>query len=856
MKDRKEGIPQIARWILGNLSVYSENYSILEDFEDEYGEIAKERGVVRAISWLWVQIILSIGYHIKLTFIWSIAMFRNYLKIALRNLRKYKSYSFINITGLALGMASSILILLWVQDELSYDKFNENIDNLFRIIGTETMSGSKVRAYSVIPSPVSSTLKSEYPEVVNTARFKTLGTRVIQNDDMIFSETGFAFVDPSLFELFTFPFEKGDPETALSDPYSMVISVEMAEKYFGEENPLGQTILVDNRFEFMVTGVMKNIPVNSHMQFHFAVPFEILKEYNRDIDGWGTYAYYIYVLLDNNADYKEFDSKITGIVKENNPGSVMALSLQPVRDINLYSRLITGMGGRGDIKYIYLFSLIAGFILIMACINFMNLTTARSGNRAKEVGMRKVAGAGKKEIMRQFFGESLFISFIALIFAVFLVSLILPSFSTLSGKQLTFNPFKTGPVLFGLILITLITGIISGSYPALFLSTFKPVIVLKGRFSSGSKGSLFRKILVVFQFILTITLVIGTLIIYKQLNFVRNQKLGYDKDHILCLDLKGDLVQRYETLKNELIKNPGVLNVTAGSDMPTYIHASMNLSEWEGKNTDDQFAIDILWWDYNYLKTFGLEMANGRFFSPETVGDESGGLIVNERAVQAMNMESPLGKRVFDIPIIGILKDFHFESLHAPIKPLLIAYSPKEYRYIFIKINSYDVDETINSLETTWKNFARSFPFEFRFLDEHIDNLYRTDRQIGNLITWATVLALFIACLGLFGLASFTAEQRTKEIGIRKVLGASVSGIIILLSREFVKWILIANIIAWPVAYFCMTRLLRVYAYRININILTFILATAFALVVALLTVSIQSIRAALANPVNSIKYE
>jgi ABC-type antimicrobial peptide transport system permease subunit len=787
----------------------------------------------------------------------EIFMFKNYLKIALRNLFRQKVYSFINISGLAVGMACFILILLWVQDELRYDRFHENIEYIYRVLDYEKYSNGEELYFTSNPAVLGPILKEEYPEILEFTRF-TRGRNIItQYGGKRFNDDGFAFADPSFFRLFTFPLVEGNEESVFSDPYSLVISEEAAGKYFGDENPIGKTIQIDNRLDFKISGVAKDIPSNSHLQFKFLAPFTTIKEFGGKLEGWNSFAYATYILLDRNADYREVSRKIEDVVRQRDEKSIVSLSLQSIKDVHLYSSHIWGLGGDGDVKYVYIFSIIAIFILLTACINFMNLATARSARRAKEVGLRKVAGAARKEIIFQFLGESILIAFIALAFSIALVDLMLPFFNSLSGKQLVL-PIGGNFTIIMMMLGTVIgTGIIAGSYPALFLSAFQPVTVLKGPLNLGVKGSAFRKILVSFQFVLTIVLIIGTLVFNRQLHFIRNQKLGFNEEHVLSITLKGNLTKKTDFLKNELMRSGDVVSVSAVSDLPTRIRTSAIVDEWEGRDADEQYLSHLFYADQDFLKTMQTEMVQGRFFSEEFATDTASGVVINEAALRIMGMNSPIGKNIFENrEIIGVIKDFHFRSFHDKISPLVIGYSDRDYRYLMVKLKPGDMTRAVNSLESTWNSVAPEFPLEFQFFDEHIDMLYRADRRIEKIVNVFTVLALFIACLGLFGLVSFVAGQRTKEIGIRKVLGASIPGIFVLLSKEFMKWVLIANIIAWPIAYYFMNKWLSGFAYRIELTIWLFVISGGFALVIALATVSYQAIKAAVANPVESLRYE
>ncbi|NIM57704.1 MAG: FtsX-like permease family protein [Candidatus Aenigmarchaeota archaeon] len=785
-------------------------------------------------------------------------MLKNYLKIALRNIRRYKGYSFINIAGLAIGMACCILILLWVQDELSYDRFHENADYIYRVIQDINFADHST-TWAITQGPLGPSLKEDFPEIINTTRITSRRFRLTYNDKSFDERPGMA--DGSIFEMFSFPLIKGDPATALSDPNSIVMTEETAKKYFGSEEPLGKTIKADNRWDFQVTGILKEVPHNSHLQFDYLIPFIFGRELNYTVDNWRNSQFRTYVQLQKGIPAQEVIQKISGYLDEKPTLEKDArLNLQPLVRIHLYSDYEFD-AAHGDITYVTIFSIIAFFILLIACINFMNLATARSGNRAKEVGMRKVAGAHKTDIVRQFYGESIFLAFIALFVALTIVWLLLPTFNNLAAKELSMGVSGNLLVLLGLLSITLLTGIISGSYPALFLSAFKPVKILKGSLRSGSKGSIFRKILVVFQFALTILLIICTIIIYNQLNYMRNMKLGYDKEFLIYKGMRGDVRAKFDSVKNELLQNPNILGVTATSSEPTYGYTFSNsLWRWEGQDPDEETLMRAVFVDLDYFKTFGMEIVEGRNYSKEFPTDATEAIMVNEEAVKAMGMESPIGRRLSignnNFKIIGVVKNYHFRSLRQEIDPLILIYGPGQCRVLFARLRSENIPKTIGYMEDIWKEFAPGHPFNYRFLDDALNDLYRSEQRIGTILKYFSILAIFISCLGLFGLASFMSEQRTKEIGIRKVLGASVSNIALLLSREFTKWVLLANIIAWPVAYFAMYKWLQSYAYSTNIALWSFFLSGTMALVIATVAVSYQSIKAAVTNPADSLRYE
>ncbi len=785
-------------------------------------------------------------------------MIRNYIKIALRNLSRHKGYSLINIAGLAIGMACCILILLWVQDELSFDRFHENADSIYRVIQDIKFSDHST-TWAITQGPLGPSLKEDFPEIVNFTRVTGRRFRLAYQDNSFDEVLGMA--DGSIFEMFTFPLIEGDPQTALSDPHSIVLTEEMARKYFGDEHPIGKVLKADDEYDFLVTGILEEFPLNSHFRYDFLIPFIFGRELKYTVDNWRNSQFSTYVQIQEGIPYQEVVQKISGYLYEKPTIEKDAkLNLQPLGRIHLHSNYEFDRP-HGDITYVTIFSLIAFFILLIACINFMNLTTARSANRAREVGMRKVAGAYRRDLVRQFFGESILLAFIALIFAVGIVYLLLSVFNELAAKELSFEISGNIQTLSVLAGVALITGIIAGSYPALFLSAFQPADVLKGTLFSSNRGATFRKVLVVLQFSLTILLIVCTTIVYNQMNFMRNRKLGYDKEYLVYAVLRGDMRQQFDVVKEELLKNPNILAVTSSGTLPTYgYNFSNSLWRWEGQDPDEEILMRASFIDYNYFETLGLEIIEGRSYSKQFSTDPTEALIVNEEAVKVMGMESPLGKQLGigdnQAKIIGVVKNYHFRSLKQEIEPLILILNPSNCWALFARLSSEDVSKTIGYMEKVWGEFASGYPFNYRFMDEAIDNLYRAEQQIGTLFRYFTILAIFISCLGLFGLASFMAEQRTKEIGIRKVLGASVSKILLLLSKEYAKWVLFANIIAWPFAYYTMNKWLQGYAYRINIAVWSFVLAAVLALAIALFTVSYQAVRAATANPADALRYE
>ena len=801
-------------------------------------------------------------------------MITNYFKIAIRNILRHKAYSFINIMGLSVGMACCMIILLAIQDTLSYDRFHENADDIYRIIQEAKFSNFSEK-WAITSGPVGPSLKRDFPDIVNTARIVWPIQILLIYKDKQFEEK-VVFADGSIFEMFTFPFITGDLSTALEDPNSIVLSEKMVEKYFGNENPIGKiitaivedpaqnTIMENKKHTFQVTGVMKDIPENSTVKADIFMPLESTRDLlDRRPDNWKNTWLQTFIQLPGDVPYKDFMQKISTYLKDKPVISKnIELNLQPLREVHLYSDYeYDWFATKNLIAIVILLSGGALFILIIACLNFMNLATARSSNRAREVGVRKVMGARKSDLIKQFFGESILFGFVAFLAALIMVELLLPLFNNLAGSKLSLDISRGTIVYLGFPLLALVTGILSGSYPALFLSSFQPINVLRGTLQSGPQSAVFRKILIVFQFALTILLIVFTAAVYHQLHYMRNKDLGFAKDNIVCLPIRGNMRKNLVSLKKELLQHPYIKAVTASASLltrgwrysdPTWV--------WDGKNTDEQIEMRVEMVDEDYLKTFNMEVLEGRNFSREYLTDTNEAVIVNEKTADIIGLESAVGSRLIhwdkSYKIIGVVKNYHLRSLREDIDPLVLFYRPNYNFYLSIRLKSRGVPQTIDYIKKSWKKFAPGYPFDYRLLDEALDDLYGVEKLIGAIFKYASILAIFVACLGLFGLVSFMAEQRTKEIGIRKSLGASVSRIVLLFFKEFTQCVLIANIIAWPVAYFFVHVWMRDYAYRTTISFWNFVLASILTGVIALLTVSYHAVKAAKANPVDSLRYE
>ncbi len=794
-------------------------------------------------------------------------MLKNYLKIALRNLLRHKGFSFINLSGLGLGMACALVISLWVQDELSYDRFHENADTLFRVV-VEWKEDSALWAKT--PGLLAAAMKAELPEIRNAARLHKRPKLVIRYGEKAFYEEAKLRADPELFEMFSLPFIKSASENWTE---GLVITESMARKYFGEEEPLGKVLNINNWFDVPVTAVLRDLPHNSYLQFDCALPLEALKRFWPGGFTWGNFSHETFVQLRRGADPQAVSAKITNLLLKNSPQIapyVNRLYLQPLTEVYLTANIGGNQFANGDRKYLYIFSAVAFFVLLIACINFMNLSTARSINRAKEIGLRKVAGSSRLQLLQQFLGESVLLTTLAAVFALLLAEIFLPAFKQLAGKdlKLAYSDYR---LLLGLTMLTLVTGVIAGSYPALYLSSFKPMAVLKGgallsSFERSGRRTGLRSALVVLQFALAILLIIGTMVIHRQLYFMTNTKLGFDKDNIVYVPAKESFGAQYETVRQELLKYPGIISVAAIGSVPTN---TVNTSAlvWDGKAPERDYPVETNAVDYDYFELLDLEFVAGRNFSRQHATDATSAFILNEEAAQMLGMDAPVGKEIRvgqrAGTIIGVVQNAHFKSLRQKIAPqvfhVLTDYNSELidlFGVVLIKVRGNGIPQALASLTHVWKKVNPNFPFEYHFLDETYDNLYKQEERTSTLFDYFTVLALALSCLGLLGLAAFVAENRTKEIGVRKVLGASVAGIVGLLSKDFVKLVLLANLFAWPVAYFAMSKWLQDFAYRIDLGWWMFALAGGAALFIALATVSVLAIKAALANPVEALRYE
>jgi ABC-type antimicrobial peptide transport system permease subunit len=797
------------------------------------------------------------------------------MKTAWRKMKRQKGYAFINVAGLAVGLACALFILLWVQDEMSFDRFHANAPGLFRV-EQDQFGGQGTFHVNVTPYPLGPAIQDRFPEIKTAVRQSYTGGLLIRSGDKAFFENRVIAVDPVFLEAFTFPLVRGDKGRALSDPRSVVLSEEMALKYFGLEDPIGKILVVNDAHSLAVTGVLKKLPRNSTVAFDMLVPFEFLRSLGVDVERWGTNAILTWVELHDPGAASAVGDKISAFVAETffeslagNPealararsGRRPRFTLMLLTDIRL--KAVFGFGQTvGTIQSVRSLSVIALLVLLIACINFMNLSTARAAGRAKEVGLRKVAGALRRNIVSQFYGESLLTTGLALAAALVVVAALRPAFNTLAGKEIHMGALLAPPFLMGMAAAVAVTAFVAGSYPSLLLSSLRPAGVFRVGAGAGCRSSLLRRVLVMIQFGLSIALLVGTAVVYRQIGFMQGKALGFDRERLIYLPLRGGAQSTYPALKAELLRSPLVPFVSGTGQIPTSISANSWNADWEGKDPESRILIGITRADFDYPEVLGIEMAAGRTFRPEFGTDRGRAFLVNEETVRLMGLrpQDAVGK-VFRFqgvegPIVGVTKNYHYRPVQNPLEPMAVVVTPEAVQFAIARLAGDNVPAALKQVESAWNAVNPRLPFEYRFFDDDFDASYRSYERMGALLIWFAGLAVFVACLGLFGLASFLAEQRRKEIGVRKVLGASSGQVVGLLSKEFATWVLFANVLAWPAAYFAVRSWLRGFPYRTGIPPALFVLAGAAALTIALLTVSGQAWKAARRNPADALKYE
>lgn len=804
-------------------------------------------------------------------------MIKHNFLLAVRNILRNLNYSILNIGGLAIGLASFIFIIIYINDELKYDKFHEKADRIYRVNRFYNSNDVDEDA-ATLSFPAGPALQFDYPDIVeNVVRFfnnfsKQTFIEYRSDDDKIvkFNESGFCFVDSTVFEVFTFPFIDGVQENALSRPNTIVITESIAKKYFGDESAVGKTLKMEEQdfLEFEITGVMKDIPAQSHIEFNMFASLNTFRQFGNGSfpQTWIWNPCWTYVLIHEGVSSERLEEKLPDFYLNHYPdlsNQDVVLSLQPLADIHLRSHHDYEMHPNSNYIYIYILSAIAAVVLILACINFMNLTTANSACRAKEIGVKKVFGSTRYRLTIQFLGETIILSFIALIIAWVILELLLPGFNRFTGKDISraflFSPFS---VLFALAL-SLTVGVFAGLYPAVFLSSFQPVRILKGVLSGGAKSGIARKILVIFQFSISIALIIGTLIVFSQMKFIRQADMGFKRDQIILIPTVNQIARNYEAFKQELLMSPDIKYVTGMEDILGVNHNTRPV-RIEGLSTEQNFWYPMFIVQHDFLETFDIEVVEGRGFSKKILTDTLNAIMINETMVKNMGWtnEEAIGKRIQsdgDERVIGVFKDFHILSLHNPMNNFILdmfRFEGALIRYIAIRVNTSNYEKVIGYIGEKWNDFAPSRPFEYSFMDEELNDMYEDEDKFGKFSVMLTILALIIACLGLTGLTSYLAEQKTKEIGIRRALGASVVKVISLLSNEFIRLIILANFVAWPVAWFFTNKWLRNFYQRIEINWLLFVLAGIFTLILALMITSYRGIRTSARNPADTLRYE
>jgi putative ABC transport system permease protein len=789
-------------------------------------------------------------------------MLKNHIKTALRHILKHFGYSTLNILGLTIGITSALFLIIYVSDEVSYDRFHEKADRIYRVSSKITEPDDQF-TWIVAQIPFGPQVVQDYPEVESFVRFINMPRALYKFEDKEFNEENFFYVDSTLFDIFTYEVVRGDIKTALTEPGKIILTEKIAEKYFGGTDPIGKTLTTGaNTFE--VTGVIKDVPFNSHFRFEAVAARNNLP---KQLGSWGNFGVFTYLLLPENLDFKTFETKIQGMYEAYmkqifGPVNIkIEYILEPITKIHLYSTNPGEPEPTGSITYVYIFTIVAIFLVLIAAMNYMNLATARSSRRAREVGLRKVVGSRRGPLVIQFLSESTFFTLLSLILSIIFLLVLLPQFNLLAGKNFNADILMNPVVLSSLFLITIVVGVFGGSYPAFFLSRFSPVIVLKGEITQGSAGNLFRKILVVIQFTVSVIMIICTLVVYHQLNYLKNMDQGFDQKNVVSLQLNRGMIPKYTLLKELLLENSSVKYV-ATTDTPVGEGSGKLLMNIESDQGMSQRGINLAVVDHDFIETLGIRIIEGRDFRQDMPSDTLTGVIVNETLARRMNWSEPIGKRVevgnentLRARVIGVMKDYHQTGMYNEIESLLLIYRTRANN-VYIKLDEKEIQNSIAFIETKWKEIFPDQPFTYTFLSERFNRQFEADEKRGLIFTLFTVLAILIACLGLFGLASYMVEQRTKEIGIRKVFGAGESSILRLIIRDFLILVSIGILLAVPVAYYFMSNWLENYVYRISIGLPVLIGAAAITIVITFITISYKAYQAAILNPAASIKSE
>jgi putative ABC transport system permease protein len=870
MKKKDVAPSPLVVWLLRKMIRAEEQETVIDDFVEIFVEIKMERGIQAARRWYWTQVLKSVPMFLRIQMSWGVAMFKNYLKTAFRIIKRKKVFSFINIAGLTIGIMCSVFILLLIHYEFSYDRHIEDAKNIYRIIiqwPIEFMNTDKITWTSARLAPL---LKEHFPDVKQAVRVDDVPRGIsLSYNNRVFSEEAFYFVDPEFLTMFSTPFIQGRPETVLMNPLSVVISEEAAEKYFAGENPVGKTLRYNDKWDFQVAGIFENIPENTHFTYDFLASFQSLNTLRgRDaqyISGWTSMDYQTYIQLREGTDPLEFEKVMEDYLVENTPQSQKDYHyfLQPLTAIHLGGNIPGELAQNSHMKYITIFAGIALLIIVITCFNYINLSTASFSGRAGEINIRKVVGADRRRLILQFMIEAFLTTMIAFILALVLLYFAMPLVNTIIGTDIDFTLLKNMNILASVIAMVCVIGFFSAYYPALFMSSYQSISHLKsGRFTGERKPGLSRNISVVVQFVISTALIVSAIAIHRQVDFIMEKNLGQLNDPIVTLPAVRDneeIKKSIDVFTAELKKESAIKGVSVSSQLPTNIRSG-DYAAWDGQEEGEKILFHNLTADYDFLDLYGMPLIEGRNFSKDYSSDRTQSYIVNETAVQMMQMEDPLGKRFGyrqrEGVIIGVVKDFHFVPMHQRIKPLAIRYDPQDMRFISIKIDSQHMSRAIRSIENQWKEISPGFAFEYSFIDEEVDALYRSEKRLNRTVTFFTYIALFLASLGLFGLVMFSVERRVKEIGVRKVLGARTLDIMVLLSKDFIRLVLLASVIALPLTYILIDKWLQSYAYRAGLSVWIFVVSGFAVLVVSLLTVSFQTIKAATANPVDSLRYE
>ncbi len=857
------------------MSAYYEKHSIIEDCEETFLEIVRSEGSFKAKCWYWSNTLKSFEGYLKRNVSWKFTMLKNHLKIAYRNFIRHKLYSFINVFGLAIGLSVCMIISLWVLRELSYDRFHENADRIYRV-ERELFRDNLYSRWPITGGRYKQALIDDYPEIVNAVRFWKREFAIKDHKNFVQRQEMYA-VDNSVFEIFSFRLKEGDEKTSLSEPMTVVLTRENAIKYFGTEDVIGKSLTFEmggEKTDFEVTGILEKVPGNSHIHFDMLISIASYKE--EPYEDWRSNYLYTYVQVQENTSKQDLEEKLINFVTQRlepeygdlllqgrSIHEVLKMHLFPIRDIHLHPSINWEVEPEGNILSIYIFSSIALLILIIACMNFVNLSTARASKRAKEVSLRKTIGAQKHQLRGQFIQESVLLAFVSLALGFVLSSVLIQAFNRLFAESLSLYSLLQLKNLFILVGATLAVGVLAGLYPAYYLTRFEPVEVMKGGPLSGSGKSVFRRNMVIIQFSISIILIVGVFTVYKQMRYIQTLSLGFDKENVVIIPVRSQKVaQNYGSFRNELMQNPQIVSTSASSEVPADSHYSN--SYVNRPESEEPISLILFTCDYDYVETYRMEILAGRAFSRDFSSDTEGTFILNESAARRIGWtpEEAVGKKLEGAysdsakQVVGVVKNFNFNSLRREIEPMALLLYPDNINAISVRIRPGDVRRTLNFIQTTWEGTFPEEQFEYSFLDSRIDQLYESEQKMQNLFIIFSSLSILVACLGLLGLVSFTAELKTKEIGIRKVLGASMGKIVLLLSKEFIKWILLANIIAWPLAWFIMNKWLQNFAYRTKIGWVVFLLAGLATISIAIFTFIFQTIRTASAKPANSLRYE